>query len=133
MRSVSADAIVFRDGKILLVERASPPFEGVLALPGGHLGDDESLEECIRREVLEETSLSVSPVVMVGAYSSPARDPRGTVSIAYICEITGGSEAPGSDASRLVWMEVGLVDKAKLAFDHNRIVRDALALVLKGV
>ena len=63
----SAKAIVLRDGKILL-NRCRSRFGIYYALPGGGQRIGETLEEAIRRELLEETGLSVTPQRMAGVY-----------------------------------------------------------------
>ena len=63
----SAKAIVLRDGKILL-NRCRSRFGVYYALPGGGQKVGETLEEAIRRELLEETGLSVAPIRMAGLY-----------------------------------------------------------------
>jgi 8-oxo-dGTP diphosphatase len=54
---VGVGVIVLRDGKLLLGLRRGAHGAGTWALPGGHLEFGESVEECARREVLEETGL----------------------------------------------------------------------------
>ena len=44
---------------VLAIERAAPPFMGQLALPGGFVRPEEGLLEAARRELAEETSVSV--------------------------------------------------------------------------
>lgn len=51
---------LFFEGKLILGERAKDPCQGMLDLPGGFVDFDESLEEALRREVLEELNLSLS-------------------------------------------------------------------------
>ena len=67
---------------------------------------------------------------MVGVYSDPDRDPRGhVVTIAYLAEEIGGKLTAISDAR-----EVKAFKKipSKLAFDHGKILRDALELASGG-
>ena len=61
--------IVLRDGLVLLGERIGAHGAGTWALPGGHLEFGESVEQCARREVLEETGLDVEPIG-AGPYTS---------------------------------------------------------------
>lgn len=124
MRRIAADAVIVQKGSILLVRRKNAPFKGRLALPGGMLAEGEALEQCVVREVREETGLKVKPIRLVGVYSSPKRDPRGTVSVVFRCRVTGGRLAAGSDASSAQW--VPLCRLPALAFDHTKIVRDSL-------
>jgi 8-oxo-dGTP diphosphatase len=62
---LAVGAVVVRDdGAVLLVQRGRPPREGTWSLPGGKVEMGESLEDAVRREVMEETGLVV---VVVGA------------------------------------------------------------------
>ena len=59
---VGVGVIVIREGLVLLGKRIGSHGAGTWALPGGHLEFGESLEDCARREVLEETGLAVQSV-----------------------------------------------------------------------
>ena len=62
-RGVSIDAIIVRDGKILLIQREVEPDKGKWATPGGYVGWDESVENAVARWVKEEIELSVTNMV----------------------------------------------------------------------
>jgi 8-oxo-dGTP diphosphatase len=113
-------------GRVVLIERAGEPFVGQWALPGGFVEVGETVEEAAMREAAEETGLAVQVARLVGVYSDPERDPRGhNVSVAFLCRVVGGDLEAASDAA-----EVAVLDPAsvELAFDHRRIVGDALGL-----
>ncbi len=57
--AVGVAAIVIKDQKVLLGKRKDAHGSGTWAFPGGHLEFNESIESCAKREVLEETGLSV--------------------------------------------------------------------------
>ena len=57
--SVGVAVIVVKNGKVLLGKRKGSHGSGSWAFPGGHLEMNESIEECARREVFEETGISI--------------------------------------------------------------------------
>jgi len=68
--------VLFRDEKVLLVQRAEEPLLGYWCLPGGFLEYDETLQEGATREVFEETGLIVNIQKLVGVYRID-NDPSG--------------------------------------------------------
>ena len=113
------------EGHILLIRRASDPYEGQWALPGGFVEVGETLEDAAAREAEEETGLKVEIVRLVGVYSDPDRDPRGhNVSCAYLARVREGELAAASDAAEASFQDPSTVE---LAFDHEKIVADALS------
>jgi ADP-ribose pyrophosphatase YjhB (NUDIX family) len=75
----TVDAIIQNSNSILLVKRSKDPYKNQFALPGGFVNEGETIEEAIKREVYEETSLEVHPIDILGVYSDPKRDPRGHI------------------------------------------------------
>lgn len=59
---VGIGVCVIKDGRVLLGKRKSAHGEGAWCFPGGHLEFKESWEDCARREVLEETGLSIKNI-----------------------------------------------------------------------
>ena len=60
--SVGVAVLIWKDGKILLYERAGSHGHGTWSIPGGHLEYGESWERCARREVLEEIGVTLKNV-----------------------------------------------------------------------
>lgn len=120
---------------VLLVERGIEPFKGHQALPGGFLNNaGEDLFDAALRELKEEANLDGSQfhLEQLGAYGAPGRDPRGRVlSVAYLA-ITPALPEPvaGTDAASASWIPVeqALSEAVPLAFDHLRILNDAVEL-----
>jgi 8-oxo-dGTP diphosphatase len=113
------------EGSVLLIRRASDPYEGQWALPGGFVEVGETLEEAAAREAEEETGLKVEIVRLVGVYSDPDRDPRGhNVSCAYLARVREGDLSAATDAAEASFLDPSNVE---LAFDHEKIVADALS------
>ena len=63
---VGAGVIMIRNERILMGERIGSLGAGTWALPGGQLEMGESIEQCARREVLEETGLVLVSIKKYG-------------------------------------------------------------------
>ncbi len=133
---LTVDIAVFRgsDGRyeLLLVRRKKEPFAGAYALPGGFVDEMEPLESAARRELSEETGLTVGEMWQLRAYGEPGRDPRGhTVSVAHVALADAGQSVRGNDdASEARWFPID--DLPDLAFDHDLITSDAIAWLRKS-
>ena len=118
----------------LLVRRGEEPFQGMWAIPGGFKRPEETLDEAARRELSEETGVDVpSLLTQFGSYGDPGRDPRlNVVTVAYVAVLRAmGAIVAGTDAAEaaLVPASAILEERTELAFDHLRIVRDAVERV----
>jgi 8-oxo-dGTP diphosphatase len=63
---LAVSAVIFRDGKVLLLRRAKSPGKGFYSLPGGRVEFGESLATALTREVDEETGLKIDIVALAG-------------------------------------------------------------------
>lgn len=129
--AVTADCIVFSrypKPQVLLIRRGNEPFKGEWAFPGGFLNMDETVQECARRELEEETGLVVLDIHLVGVYSRPGRDPRGhTVTPAFLSIMDYPLDVcGGDDAAQAQWFPLNQLPV--LAFDHGEIISDAMRL-----
>lgn len=116
--------------QVMLIQRKKWPFAGKWALPGGFTRDTETVHECAKRELLEETGVAAVHLEYFNVYSSLGRDPRGwmishaffaLVQEAYLADRQTSDEA--SDVKLLPVEEALTMD---LAFDHRFIMQDAL-------
>jgi len=136
--AVTVDIVVLtlvdRDLHVLLIERGEEPDKGRRSLPGGFVKPDESLEQAAARELREETGVEAAQhLEQLATYGDPDRDPRmRVVTVAYLAVLrrVDGIEA-GSDAAHaeLVPVREVLGRPADLAFDHGRILADAVEAV----
>jgi 8-oxo-dGTP diphosphatase len=136
--AVTVDIVVLTVAKgrlhVLLVQRGVDPFAGMWAIPGGFKRPDETLDEAARRELIEETGVDGASLFrQFGAYGDPERDPRmNVVTVAYVALIRDiGTPAASTDAAAAALMPVddALGGKLELAFDHARILGDAVEQV----
>lgn len=125
----TVDIIIEIGEKIVLIERRNEP-KG-WALPGGFVDYGESLESAAQREALEETSIAVTDIRLVGCYSDPARDSRmHTVSAVFAAR---GESLPkaGDDAADARLFSISALP-TDLCFDHGKILSDYLNLKKNG-
>lgn len=128
--AVTTDCVVSGfDGtelNVLLVERGFDPFKGFWALPGGFINIDESAEECAKRELFEETGFRDAYMEQLKTYTTPDRDPRERViTIAFYALVKIAEVKGNDDAADARWFPISSIPN--LAFDHEQILRDALA------
>ena len=124
--------------KVVLVQRSEDPFKGAWALPGGFKRPDETLDDAAARELQEETGVIAPPHLrQLGAYGDPRRDPRGNVvTVAHLAVVADpGVLQAGTDAAaaRLLAVDDVLTGRLPLAFDHRRILSDAVDRVRRDV
>jgi 8-oxo-dGTP diphosphatase len=136
--AVTVDVVILTmaDGMLhlLLVRRGEEPFKDMWAIPGGFKRPEETLDEAARRELSEETGVDVPRLLtQFGAYGDPGRDPRmNVVTVAYLAVLRDvGAVVAGTDAAYAALLPVSdiLEEEIELAFDHLRIVRDAVERV----
>jgi 8-oxo-dGTP diphosphatase len=115
-----------KHAKILLIKRKYPPFEGAWALPGGFVNMDESLEQAVEREIMEETNLKTLFFTQFRTYGNPDRDPRHrTVTVVYYAFAPANTFAEAADdAAELAWFAADQLPET--AFDHSQILQDIL-------
>lgn len=144
--ALTADVVIFHRTedacRLLLVRRGNHPFYGKWALPGGFANENEPVEDTAARELTEETGVADIPLKLVGIFSSPGRDPRGwVVSAAFWAALDAVPAVhAGDDAADARWFTItvqhdtlALVGDGvtltldELAFDHNEIIKSAIA------
>lgn len=111
---------------ILLVKRRNSPFKNFWALPGGFVDENEDLETAAKRELLEETSISIKNLEQLKAFGKPFRDPRNhVVSVAFIGYVPENTNAiAADDAKEVKWFNIDKLPQ--LAFDHDEIISFSL-------
>jgi len=126
-------ALVFDQGRVLMVKRGHPPLKGEWSLPGGTVELGETLEAAVAREVLEETGLVVDVGPLVEVIDRVHRDADDRVEyhyvvVDYLCQANDPADVgpvAGSDADDVQW--VPIEDLAAL-----RVQTTAIAVIHKA-
>jgi 8-oxo-dGTP diphosphatase len=101
---VCVDGVYVKDGKILLLKRNVEPFKGFWHLPAGHVKRNESLEDALRREFKEETSLDVDVGKIVDGRIEKTSD-RTKIVVALQVISAKGEIRLNSENSKYGWFE----------------------------
>ena len=129
-KRISCRAIIIEDGRILLSHEVKGD---IYMSPGGGLEENETNEQCVEREVLEETGYivkAVKPFVTVDEYCYDTL----YVNRYFICEITGRGEACLTETEKYKKMEAEWVttDKALEIFGtYSTLTPDHASLYLR--
>jgi len=128
---VGVGAVVVRDGKALIIKRAHEPRKGEWSLPGGLLELGESLQDAVRREIKEETSLDIDVGPVIETFDRVHRDDHGKIRyhfviVDYVCWPNAGEAVPGSDAEGVAWVAADEIDDYK-------VNTHAKAVILRGL
>ncbi len=92
---VAAVCVIAREGRVLMIRRATDLGYGLWSLPGGFVDRGEVVESAAAREAREETGLEVTVTGLLGLFSLPG-DP--VIVVAFTARETGGALAPGPEA-----------------------------------
>jgi len=102
-------AIIEQDGRFLLVEEQTD--DGIrFNQPAGHLEPNESLEQAVVRETLEETAYDFTPTALVGMYLLHYQSPDDSRNRSYLRFAFAGTLGDfrnlplDADILRTVWM-----------------------------
>lgn len=131
---VTVDAVVVQSGHVLMVERRARPGKGLLALPGGFINPNETLEHGCIRELREETKLKIPEPVLKGSikasriFDDPHRSARGrTITVAFYIELAPNENLPkvrgSSDARNAFWLPLAELTPTNLFEDHYFIIQ----------
>lgn len=103
-----ASAVVFKEGRILMVRRAKEPNMGKWSIPGGVMEIGETIFNAARREVREECSIEIEIERVLDAAENIVPDEKGRIRYHYVivdvlAGYTGGEIKAESDAAECAW------------------------------
>jgi len=126
-----AGVVVRKGDAVLMLRRAHPPRIGWLDIPGGFIDAGEAIEAAARRELREETGLTVGALRPLGVYldryhlagfgSFP------TLNFYFVARWRRGEPVAADDAASAEWIPLARLtrDGRRLAWRHMReVLRD---------
>lgn len=112
-----SQALVERDGKVLLGRRRFDPSAGLWDIPGGFVEESEHPLDALHRELREETGLEIEPAEFLGAWMQDYGQ-RNVLCLTWLARPAGGEERAGDDLVELRWFgPEELPAPAELAFE----------------
>ena len=114
----SVAAVLYQEGRVLLVRRCIEPGFGLWSLPGGFIEMGETPEAAVVREVEEETGLMCQPLRLLNAQGVIGGYYGDLVVLCYSAEIVSGDLCPGYDADDVGFFELN--EFPPIAFDVHR-------------
>ncbi|MFQ5837323.1 MAG: NUDIX hydrolase [Thermoplasmata archaeon] len=124
-------AIIFDEGRVLLVRRKVDPYMGRWSIPGGAIELGERARDAIVREVREECGVEVEPLHVVDVYDNIVEDEGGlryhyTV-IDFLARHLSGRPKPGSDVEKARWVPLSELDRYEMTPLARMAISRALA------
>lgn len=123
--------IINKNGELLVERRKKDPAKGMLDLPGGFCDAQETAEEAIAREVMEETTLKVNSSEYLfsqpNVYRYSGLDVP-TMDLFFLCTVEDESEMKANDdAAECFWVKPEDIHTEQFGL---RSVRQALHICL---
>ena len=130
---VSAAGLVYRDGKILLIRSTRRGWE----IPGGVVEQGETVLDCLKREIYEESGILAEPKRLAGINqrlnTKPGYGPLEgmtippTVNLIFICSYAGGTERISDESLETGWFTPDEAKTMVTSAPLRKILEEALA------
>lgn len=119
--------------KVLLIKRTNEPFKGMWGLVGGALYNNETLDECVKREIFEKTGLTDVKVYQSSIFDRIDRSPSmRMIAISYVGIVDSSKVHVLKKTLKTDNADWVLIDRIKeLAYDHNEILKSATETLKK--
>ena len=128
---LAVSAVIFRDGKILLVRRSRSPGQGFYSLPGGRVEFGESLHTALHREVDEETALKIE-IVDLAAWREVVPGTGGGghyLIMSFAARWTSGEPVLNDELDHFMWLAPDEIGELEMTAGLQEVIRSAQRLL----
>jgi 8-oxo-dGTP diphosphatase len=122
--TIGVSVCVVQAGRVLLTQRARPPFENLWSLPGGHVKRGERLRDAALRELKEETGINASLGEIIG-WNEIIRPEKHVVIAVFTAQFESGEAVAADDAKAVRWVDHREIDTLELTPGLAGIVNKA--------
>jgi len=108
--------------QLLLARRAAEPRKGHWDIPGGFMEPHESAEQAARREIAEETGLTLGDLQYLGSLPD-VYGPQGvpTINLCFLARVVDQTPRASDDAAELAWFDCQRLPE-QMAFAHQAVM-----------
>ncbi len=127
---LAVSAAIIRDGRVLVARRARAPALDIWTMPGGVVEQGETLTEALKREIEEETALTIEPVALAGHREVLVRDDGGQLSrhfviLCFAARWLAGEPVLNEELSEAHWLRPAELNGLKTTEGLGEIVAQA--------
>ena len=114
---VTVFCVLIHEGRVLMIRRGRPPYQGARTVPGGHKLHGESLRQACAREMAEETGLLVGELKFAGYMEVVfPGDDRDFLSFYFTCDRYSGELRAEGPEGQVYW--AGIAEAPELPTAH---------------
>ena len=130
----AASCAIFRDGQVLIAQRAKPPLAGIWSLPGGHIEPGETVRTAAIRELAEETGVTADLKAIADVVDVIVRDDDGVLRAHYVITVffgvwLRGEARPGSDCAAVEWVDLAALGERPMTQGTPALIQRAAILL----
>lgn len=126
----AATIIVLHGNQFLASERGIEPNKGKYDFPGGFIEYGEEPVAAVRRELQEETGLTLeAEPVLLSCSVQPYQEGTSVVDLIYVTHNWSGEPKPQDDVSNLAWKPISFIDSDQFAWRYPGLTEKLRAFV----
>jgi 8-oxo-dGTP diphosphatase len=114
IQRIAAICYIIKDEKTLMIDRIKEPFKGFLVAPGGKQEEEEAIEDCIKREIIEETGLIIKNPELKVVTTEIGPENYNWILFIYVCRQFSG-EVKESNEGKLTWIDIESLKDERLS------------------